>query len=380
MRKRVVIVGGGLAGLHAARHLGGRPDLQVTLLDPRECQESLPLLPDVVGRNLPLERLRYPLAQAARRWGFEYVRDEAVSVDVAATTLVGRMGEHAADAILLASGCGPVTCPFASVGSLHVPSDVASAAALRQAFIDEGRRNWVVAGGGYTGVEIATQLWRCAVSEGLDRKVFVVERGAMLCGTMGAPFAEYAERNVTWLGIEVMRKTRVVDVRDGDILLDGDRRVKQAGLVWCVGMEGRAFARQLDVPQTSAGRLNVNSFLQLERHENVFAAGDAAAFADEEGRPLRQSVQAAVLQGALAARNILAKFEDRPLQPYRHRDLGFVLPMANGRGCGVALGVPVYGRLPMVLHAVMGVYRSFGAGRSFALLSRLLRGIPKRGG
>jgi len=377
MTKHVVIVGGGYAGLFAARRLGRRPGLRVTLIDTRECQQSLPLLPDLVGRALPPAKLQYPLAQAAARWGFDLVQDEVASLDAESLTVRGRTSDYPADAILLASGCAPVPCPFQTDGRLHTLSDAASASALRKAFLEEDRRNWVVAGGGYTGVEAATQLWRCAQIEGLDRRIFVVERGGRLCGGMGAPFSEYVERNVTWLGIEVMRKTRIVEVGEGHVLLDGDRRVKNAGLVWAAGMEGQAFARSLVEPQTPSGRLNVNAFLQLERHENLFAAGDAAAFPDAEGLPLRQSVQAAVMQGAHAARNIVARLDNRPLAPYRHRDLGYVVPMGNGRGCGIALGFPVYGRLPLLLHAVMSVYRSFGPGRSLGLLRSLMRGMPK---
>ncbi len=375
MKKHVVIVGGGLAGLHAARKLGRRPGVRVTLVDPRENQQSLPLLPDIVGRDLSGDRLQYPLAQAARRWGFDHIRDTVAALDPDTATVVGRDASYRGDVILLACGCTPVSCPFADVGSLHAFTDVGSALALRRAFVEEDRRNWVVAGGGYTGVEAATHLWRCAQSRRLDRKIFVVERGDRLCGTMGAAFSGYVERNVSWLGIEVMRKTRVVDVHDGDVLLNDDRRVRHAGLVWSVGMEGQPFVRVLDDPMTANGRLAVNPFLQLERHERIFAAGDAAAFADEDGKPLRQSVQAAVLQGVHAAENILARLENRPLRPYRHLDLGFVVPMANGRGCGIALGIPLYGRLPLLLHAVMGTYRSFGRGRSLVLLWSLLRGM-----
>jgi NADH dehydrogenase len=373
MTKKVVIVGGGYAGVFAARRLGRRRDVRVVLVEPREHQHSLPLLPDLIGRNLPPDRLRYPLAKAAQRWGFEHIRDEVESLDAARMAVVGRHAEYSADAILLACGCGTVTCPFTADDRLHTVSDVESAAALRRAFVEGPRRNWVVAGGGYTGVETATHLWRCAQREGLDRKLFVVERGDALCGNMGAPFAEYIERNVMWLGIEVMRKTRVVGIRDGDVLLEGDRRVTDAGLVWTVGTEGRRFARELDMPQTPSGRLSVNPFLQLERLDTVFAAGDAAAFPGVDGRPLRQSVQAAVMQGVHAADNIVRKLESRPMVPYKHRDPGYVVPMAHGRGCGIVLGLSVYGRLPLLLHAVMSVYRSFGANRGPALLWQLLR-------
>ena len=352
--QQVLLVGGGLAGWSAARRLAGCRGLRVTWLDPRADPQWLPGLPARLGaRAHPAAADREVLARAARRWGHAHVRDEVIALDEARLTAVGRAAEYRADAILLACGCRPASCPFDGFASLHRLTDAAAAAALRRAFVEEDRRNWVVAGGGETGVQAATQLWRCAQEEGLDRKLFVVERGPALCATMGAAFADYIERQVSWLGIEVMRGTRIVGVDGGDVLLEGDRRVKQAGVVWCVGVEGQPFARALETPQTRDGRLSVNAFLQVERQERLFAAGDAAAVFDREGRPLRLSVQAAVRQGAQAADNLLAQLEGRPLRAYRHRDWGFLLPLGNGRGCGLVLGVPLYGRLPPVLHRLL---------------------------
>ncbi len=373
----VLIVGGGYAGLFAARRLAREPGVRVRLIDPREGQIGLPLLPDCIGRNLPPDWIRYAIARAAPRWHFEWVRDEVTAFDPQRMTAVGHNGEYRADTVLLTCGLGPTTCPFEAPGGVWSVSDTDSVTSLRKAFLESGRRNWAIAGGGYTGVETATQLWRAARCEGLDRKLFVIERGDSLCKAMGAAFSEYAQRTASWLGIEIMTGTRILEVRKGQLLLEDDRRIHNAGLVWAVGVEGRPLARALDVPQTRNGRLSVDALLRVERLDHVFAAGDAAAFDDGNGRPLRASVQAAVAQGRHAAENIASLIRGRPLRPYRHRDLGYVLPLGNGRGCGVALGVPLYGRLPMLLHAVMCVYRSFDRRHAPGILRKLLQGPPK---
>ena len=244
--RQVLLVGGGVAGWSAARRLAGARGLRVTWLDPRPEPQWLPGLPAQLGTPaaLPPPEAVRQAARAAQRWSSPCPRRGGFAghggIDGARTC------GDTARRIPARCGCLPAPYPFYGILSLHRLAHAAAAAALRRAFVEEGHRNWVVAGGGETGVQVATQLWRCAQGEGLDRKLFLVERGPALCASMGAGFADYIERQVSWLGVEVMRGTRIVGVDGGDVLLDGDRRVKQPGVVWCVGVEGQPFARALE--------------------------------------------------------------------------------------------------------------------------------------
>jgi NADH dehydrogenase len=95
----------------------------------------------------------------------------------------------------------------------------------------------------------------------------------------------------------------------------------------------------------------------LAATERVFAVGDAARFL-RNGTELRMSVQFALSEGRAAARNVWRAILGRPLRGFHPRDPGYVVPMANGRSCGEALGVPVTGHTATFLHYFMSAYRS----------------------
>jgi NADH dehydrogenase FAD-containing subunit len=122
--------------------------------------------------------------------------------------------------------------------------------------------------------------------------------------------------------------------------------------------------------KTPQGRLRVDRFLQAA--PGVFAAGDCASVRRGEGE-LRMSVQFALSGGTAAARNALLRLAGRPMEEYRPADPGYVIPLANGRACGRVLGMNARGRLPILLHMAMGVYRTPDARQAFRLLAALAR-------
>lgn len=374
MSQRIVIVGGGYAGLFAARRLGGAPGVEVVLCDPQAAQQSLPMLADRVGLDLPPDWLRQPLEAAARQWRFTF-RQEAVR-DIDCQRRIVHLADEtvAADGIIIASGAHPIPPPpDIDPTSLFTLDTVAAAGALRQAFIERPQGIWLVVGGGYTGVEVATNLWRLSRLAQVPGRILILERDEALCASLGAGFSRYIGEQVARLGIETRTGTSLVASGDGRARLSDGTELNDADVVWTVGVEGRPLAQGLAIPRTANHRLEVEPSLQAPGCPGVFVAGDAAAARGRDGRPLRPSVQAAVKEGDHAARNLLRHLTGRPLRPYRHLDLGYVVPMGHGRGCGRALGLPVYGRFPIFLHALTNTYRSFGEGRNLGLFRQLLR-------
>ncbi|MFP4052461.1 MAG: NAD(P)/FAD-dependent oxidoreductase [Phycisphaerae bacterium] len=368
--KRVVIIGGGFAGLSAARRLHRRGGAQVMLLDPRATSQFLPLLPDVIGRWLPPRSVQYPLATAARRWGFRWVRERAEHIDVQAGRVATARGRFEYDALIVATG--EVTNFHGSEKPRRfsqVIETVEDALAIRRLGLDRDHHSIVIAGGGYTGVEVATQLWRLLRLRGRSKRLVIVDPAEEMCPVVPKPFRPYVRKNVERLGIEVHLETTGEPLGGGVVELSNGERVENCGMVWAAGVRTPDLVQELDCEKAHGGRVIVNDRLQAK--ENVFFAGDAAAFM-QDGQPLRQSVQFSLLEGDRAGENAALLLQGRKPKLFRPLDLGYVVPMANFRGCGTVLGLPVRGWVPAFLHYVMSLYRTWGLGSRSELLAALL--------
>jgi len=115
----------------------------------------------------------------------------------------------------------------------------------------------------------------------------------------------------------------------------------------------------------------------LRVEPNVFAAGDAAAFSFG-GRDLRMGVQFGISMGRAAAENILRLSREEPTRAFAPWNPGYLIPMAHGKACGVVLGKTLYGRLPLLLHYGMCIFRSLGMRNRAIVFRDLLRSVCGR--
>lgn len=373
-----MVIGGGFAGLAAVRRLcrSGR-GLDVTLVDRRADHHFLPVLPDLIGRDLPLKYVVCPLERYGARWGCRVLREQVTSVD-----LDGRTADTAAqrlpfDFLVMASGSetdfhGREDLPNCAL-TLHSAEDVM---AIRGAVAGNRYENFVVAGGGYTGVEAATNIVRACRRLGRAGRIVIVEAAAALCSTLPGPLQAYIDMNVRGLGIETRFGTTVAEAGSEAVCLSNGESIPRALLVWTAGVRTGDMVQGLDHRKTAQGRLAVDECLRLREH--CFAAGDAAGFS-RSGRLLRMGVQFSISEGHCAAGNVLRAIAGRPPRRFRPFDPGYLVPMANNRACGVVMGVTMRGRLPSLLHYAMCVLRSRGAANRWGLLRALVAdGLARR--
>jgi NADH dehydrogenase len=323
-----------------------------------------------VGGRLPGRALRFPLERAARRWGFTLVAEPVTALDAVARRVSTPARTLEFDAVIVAPGSQTTFYGNAALASRFLTlDDVPQAEALHTAAREGRWRHAVVAGGGYTGVELAANLHRLFRRLGRDTRVVVVEKNAAPLSALPAAFQQYAHASFDRLGIEVRTSRTVAAADERTVRLDDGQEFADALAVWAAGVVTPDFVRALPFEKTPQGRLRVRPTLQFA--PGCYAAGDAAAF-EHRGRPLRMAVQFAIFQGRAAARNALRELAGQPLREWRPVDMGYVVPMANGRGCGVVLGLPVYGALPVLLHYLVSAYRAVGARNRLAVLRALL--------
>ena len=372
--KRILIIGAGFAGLSAAAVVCRRRENEVVLIDRRATQQSLPLLPDIIGRALPPQALCLDIARWSLRIGCRFLLGQIEEIALEKREAVTADSKRLSfDTLLIAGGAVPTFYGRDDLAkSAFTFNSVEAVCSLAQALDKPHIKTAVVSGGGYTGIELATNIKRRWSRQGRKGEVIIVERAAALLGTLPEGLREYAVENVRRMGIIVKTGVEVKTLQGETITLSDATMVAPGVLAWTAGMETPGFVRRLKLPQDRQGRLVVDQYLRCS--ETCFAAGDSAHVNPEQttesssrkvervdtpaGGVIRMGVQFAVAQGVLAGYNILASLSRKPLRAYNPRDLGYIVPMANNHSCGVVLGATLYGRFPTLFHYLMCIYRS----------------------
>ena len=355
-RPRVVIVGGGFAGLQAA-HVLRRAPVDVTLLDRRNHHVFQPLLYQVATAGLSAPEIAAPLRRVLRRQANAVVlMAEVVSVDVARRVVVLADGETPYDYLILATGAthsyfGHDEWARYAPGLKSIEDALEIRRRLFVAFeraereTDAAvRRAWltfVVVGAGPTGVELAgtvAEIARHTLSNEFRRidpsqaRVVLLEGTDRVLPPYPPDLSEKARRQLEDLGVEVRSGALVTDV-DGHGVCIGPERIESRTVLWAAGVAASPVGRSLGAPVDRAGRVKVERDLSLPGHREVFVAGDLAAF-EQNGRPVPGVAPAAMQMGRHAARNVLRSIAGQPLAPFRYVDKGSLATI--GRRAAVA--------------------------------------------
>jgi len=375
--KQVVIIGGGFGGLAAAQRLCAfRERFAVQLIDRRPTSDFLPLLPDIIGGRIPVAAAALGLDRLARRMGFTFIHDTVRNIDPARRLVTGTARAIAYDAAIIAGGSEPNYYGNSAAQKSALPlNSCRDAERLVAALAEREVGTWVIAGGGYTGIEVATQVWRrFKTGGGRPRKIVIIEAAPSLLGALPGWMQRHVIRRMAALHIAHIENCTLAEIAGERIVLSTGQVFAPAGLIWCAGVQPPEFVRLLPFPKSANGRVFVDR--QLRIRDRLFAIGDSAAY-QAGGRPLRMSVQFARTQGACAAINILRDFAPARPRNYRPRDPGFVLPLAGGNSCGVVFGLRLTGSLPTALHYIMCVLLTRGLAQRLKLCRALCR-LPEK--
>ena len=341
---RVVIVGAGYAGSHAAVAARRAGDVEVVVVDQDGWHGFLPRLAGVAAGRLRASDARSPLRELT---GVEVVRAGVVRVDDEAGLLVlDDATTLQADAMVVTVGSGS---PAGSVpgssehaATLHTPDD-----ALRLRRRLARTRQLLVVGAGATGVQLAAEV--AALRD--DIEVHLIEVAGRVLPAEPQRLSEDATRYLHRVGVRLHLGTEVARI-DRRGLLTGEGRRLDGTVVWAGGWRARADELLPDAPLLD-GRAVVTSDLRVSGLRRVLAAGDVAAHRDVLGRPLPMSAQIASQAGAVAGRNAAALATGRATRPARLLELGRMID-CGARGVGrvgpVPLGWGPTARLVPLLH------------------------------
>lgn len=382
-RKRVVIVGMGFGGMHAARELAGS-HCEVLLLDRNNYHLFQPLLYQVATAGLEQESIAYPLRALIRNWyNLQFQMREVTGLDLVGKRVLTDKGAVEYDYLILAGGS--VTNYFGNVGIARYAYDLkklSDAEHLRNAILsnfelavqeaDAQRRRelltFVVVGGGPTGVEFAgalVELIRYVLRKDYpslnlaECRVMLLEAAPTLLGAMPERLRRYAERRLQQMGVEVRCNTLVADATEGEVLLGTGEAIATRTLFWSAGVKAAPMAAMVPGEKAPGGRVAVTPQLTVPGHDDVFVVGDMAC-ALQDGKPLPMMAPVAMQQGCHAACSILRREQGRPAEPFQYIDKGSMATIGRSSAVAVALGLSFSGFVAWLIWLLLHLYYLIG--------------------
>jgi len=363
VRRKVVIVGGGFAGINAAQILGKLP-VDVTLVDRKNYHTFQPLLYQVALAVLSPADIAQPIRSILRDCtNVEVLMDEVTGFELDRKLVHLKTGaELVYDFLILASGSthsyfghddwsklAPGLKTVEDATEIRRRVLLAFELAERQ-MMESGKHpplNFVIVGGGPTGVELAgaiSDIARLYMRNNFRRintreaKVLILEGSPHVLGMYPPDLQAKARRQLEQLGVEIRTKTVVTDIQPGYVMV-GDERIDAVVTLWAAGVQASPLGRMLGVETDRRGCVLVDQHLNPQGHPEIFVCGDLA-HVEEDGRQLPGVAQPAMQMGAYAARRIGALVgreagsEGTLVKPFHYFDKGDMATI--GRKAAVA--------------------------------------------
>jgi NADH dehydrogenase len=400
-RTRVLVLGGGFAGVYAAQHLekalGRRDDVEVALVSKENYFVFQPMLPEVISGSIGLTDTVSPLRRLLPRTEIHVREIESIDLErkVVMTSPGFRPHAHTIEYDHLVIALGNVTdfrglrglpehaLPFKNLAdALHLRSRVIRA--LEEAAIEDDdpelRRQlltFVVAGGGFSGVEVAAELndfvRRVAQSyRGLDPdeiRVVLIHSQDRILPEVAEKLARFAERILTRRGVEIRLNSRLEAATGEEAVLGGGERIPTRTLVSTVPSSPHPLVEALGLPKSKNGRLIVDPFLRVEGHVDVWALGDCAQVPAPGGGFSPPTAQHAIRQAKSAAHNIVAAIRGGEPRRFSFADLGKMGSLGHRSAVAEILGLHVSGFLAWWMWRTIYLMKMPGWGRRLKVAS-----------
>jgi NADH dehydrogenase len=348
-KPRVVIVGAGFGGLLAARTLARYP-VQVTLVDRQNFHVFQPLLYQVATAGLSPDEIAAPIRWIMRsQRSVEVLMSEVRDFDLSRRVVKLEDGEVEYDYLIVAAGASHAYFghdewkPFAPglktiEDALEIRRRVLLAFELAECQAassddkdrEHGQLNFVVVGGGPTGVELAGTLAEVSRQvlanefRSIDPKrtrIVLLEGGSRVLPAYPEDLSLSAEEQLRHLGVEVQTSALVTQVEPGSVHI-GESKLPATVILWAAGVAASPLGKKLGAPVDRAGRVLVNPDLSIPGHAEVFVVGDLAVLQDESGKWLPGVAPVAMQEGKATAHNIGNELRGEPRKNFHYWNKG----------------------------------------------------------
>ncbi len=347
-KPRVVIIGGGFAGIAIAKKLRNK-NVQVVLIDKHNYHTFQPLLYQVATGGLEAGSIAYPIRKVIQEYKDFYFRLTSVKeIDTKNQKIISEIGDLNYDYLVIATGSktnyfGNKEIERNSMSMKTIPQSLNIRSLILENFeqavltTNEADRNtlinFVLVGAGPTGVELAGALaeMKKAILQkdypdlDIDKmEINLIQSGDTVLNTMSEKSSQAAEKFLLDLGVKIWKNVRVTNYDGRTITTNTDLSFDSATVIWTAGVQG---AKITGLDATSliekVERIRVNQYNQVVGYENIFAIGDICSMETElypQGHPMM--AQPAIQQGKLLGENLIKLIHKKPMTAFEYNDKG----------------------------------------------------------
>ena len=385
---RVVILGGGYGGVYTALRLqraARRGDIQLSLVSRDNFFLSQPMLAEVVSGSIEPPHIVSPIRRLCPQCDFHQAEIEDVDLDrrqvvirypdqpnfryIPFDHLVIAVG--ASTDLSRIPGMAPHSFSFKTLGDAialrgHLIGVLERADVEEDAERKDHLLTFVVAGGGYTGVEVAAEINEFVREAGrsyrhvdpAEAKVLLLQGASRILPELDEGPAAFSHRVLERRGIEIRLNTRVAGATaEGVVMVDGSS-IQARTLVAAIGAAGNRLLDKLPCPKDPRGRLIVDSSLAMAGYSGLWSVGDCAAIPDTvKDRTCPPTAQYAIREARHLAKNILAAMKGSPVKPFSYKSLGVFVPLGRFSGAAQIMGVNVSGLLAWWLYRTYYLFK-----------------------
>jgi NADH dehydrogenase len=353
-KPKVIIIGGGFGGLSAAKKLKNKP-VDVILIDKTNHHLFQPLLYQVATAGLSPAYIAFPLRSIFRKSkNVQVILGEVKRIDRKEKKVYLNGESYFYDFLIVAVGArhhyfGKDEWEKFAPGLKTLQDAINIRERILLAFEkaekindpDEQQKylNFVIVGGGPTGVEMAGAIAEIAKKTLIEdfkkidpskAKIYLVEALPRILPSYPEELSQKAKEDLEKLGVKVLLNTRVTELTKNSVKLNG-KEIHAATIIWAAGNKANPLIQQLNCELDKIGRAVVSPYLHLKDDESVFVIGDAAAVFDEKGNTLPGVSPVAITEGRYVAKFILRKLKNKKIKPYRYFDKGSLATIGKAK-------------------------------------------------
>ena len=386
-KKNILILGAGYGGVHVAKKLAKKykknNNVEITLIDKNPFHTLMTELHEVAGGRVHPESVQIELSKIFARTKVNVVTDLIEKVDTDNKTVKTTNGNYTYDYLVVGTGSEPAFFGVPGVkengftlwsfeDAMKIRHHVQKMFKLAAKERNEAKRKemltFVVAGSGFTGIEMAGELleWktRLAKEHNVDEnevRLMVVEAMGTILNMLDRKQADKAEKYMVKKGMTILKNSPIVEVAPNKIVLKSGEEIETNTLIWTCGIQANEEVKEYGLETARASRLATNEFMQAVNKEEVFVVGDLNYYEEEEGKGTPQIVEAAIQTGDVIAKNIIALMDKKKdLTKFKSNYHGFMVSI-GGKYCVANLaGIKLAGFFAMIMKHLVNLHYLWG--------------------